>query len=199
MSKMLKFNLRKFVGMIFILVLASMAVSCNHHRNDPGRAYMGDLDMYYPVAYDAYTANPVFSDSTTMQVPPAGTIARGQIPYPYKLKSMDEQVRAGKELVNPVPAIPESLQKGKELFTICCMVCHGEKGDGNGWLYTSKRFPAKPTSLIDPFVQNKPDGEIFHVLTVGSLSGLMGSYAAQIHPENRWNIINYVRDLAKNK
>jgi len=46
-------------------------------------------------------------------------------------------------------------------------------------------------------VQNKPDGEIYHVITMGSLSGLMGPHGSQIRPDKRWMIINYVRSLAK--
>ena len=173
-------------------------MSCNHDRNQPGYAYMPD--MYYSEPYDAYTANPLFSDSLTMQAPVKGTIARGHEPaYPYKPKSADDQKLAGLELVNPIPVTPESLAKGKEQYSIFCIDCHGDKGDGKGYLYTSKRFPAQPTSLIGDLVRNKPDGEIYHVITLGSLSGLMGAHGSQISPENRWNIINYVRELEQGK
>jgi hypothetical protein len=51
--------------------------------------------------------------------------------------------------------------------------------------------------LIGDLVKNKPDGELYHVITLGSLSGLMGAHGSQISPENRWKIINYVRELEK--
>jgi mono/diheme cytochrome c family protein len=179
---------------VFAIILLLM--SCNHDRNNPGYVYMPD--MYYSEPYDAYTPNPLFRDSLTMQAPVKGTIARGHYPeYPYKPKSPEDQKRAGIELVNPVPATEEALAKGKELFEIFCTNCHGEKGDGQGYLYTSKRFPAPPASLITDPVKSKPDGEWYHVITLGSLSGLMGSHAAQIAPENRWKIILYVRELGK--
>ncbi len=63
-------------------------------------------------------------------------------------------------------------------------------------LFTSGLFPAKPTSLVEPYVQSKPDGEIFYVITYGSISGLMGPHGAQIQPDDRWSIISYVRELA---
>ena len=69
------------------------------------------------------------------------------------------------------------------------------KGDGH--LYTSKLFPAKPTSLVEAYVQNKPDGEIYYVITAGSISGLMGPHGSQIQPDDRWKIINYLRSIAK--
>jgi len=173
-----------------------MLVSCNHDRNQPGYAYMPD--MYYSEPYDAYTANPLFRDSLTMQTPVKGTIARGHQPaYMYKAKSFEDQVRAGVELINPIPVTAETIAKGKEQYGIFCISCHGEKGDGKGFLYTSQRFSAQPTSLIGDLVKNKPDGEIYHVITLGTLSGLMGPHGSQVKPENRWKIIHYVRELGK--
>lgn len=158
---------------------------------------MAELDMYYSVPYDAYTPNPVFTDSITLQAPPAGTIARGQAPYPYKPKSMDDQIRAGLELVNPVEATPEAIATGQEQYQIFCAICHGDLGDGKGYLYTSKRYSAMPRILNDDYVKSKPDGELYHVISLGTVSGLMGPHAAQIRPENRWKIIHYMRTLAK--
>jgi mono/diheme cytochrome c family protein len=185
----------KFPVIPLVAVLLFMS-ACNHDRNQPGYAYMPD--MYYSESYEAYTANPVFSDSLTMQSPVKGTIARGHYPaYPYRAKSADDQKRAGIELVNPIPPGAEAIEKGKELYTIFCINCHGVLGDGQGFLFTSKRFPAQPTSLIGDLVKNKPDGELYHVITLGSLSGLMGAHGSQIAPENRWKIIDYVRELGK--
>jgi mono/diheme cytochrome c family protein len=189
-----------FINTTKILVLIAMVLviaGCNHHRNDPGRAYMAELDMYYSVPYDAYTSNPVFSDSLTMQTPPVGTIARGQVPYPYQPKSMDDQIRAGVELVNPVEPTPEVLAEGKEQYQVYCALCHGDLGDGLGYLYTTKRFTAMPRALNDDYVGSKPDGEVYHVISLGTVSGLMGPHAGQISPQNRWKIIHYMRTLAK--
>lgn len=179
-----------------LAALMLLMMSCNHDRNHPGYAYMPD--MYYSEPYDAYTANPLFRDSLTMQAPVKGTIARGHEPaYPYKPKSFDDQKRAGLELINPVPVNAGTLAEGKELYTIFCIGCHGDQGDGKGFLFTSKRFTAQPTTLIGDRVKGLPDGEIYHVITLGSLSGLMGSHGSQIAPEDRWKIINYVRELGK--
>ena len=181
-----------------ILLAASvlLLMSCNHDRNHPGYAYMPD--MYYSESYEAFTKNPIFRDSLTMQLPVKGTIPRDHaLPYPYKAKSADDQKKAGLELVSPVVASAENLAEGKALYGIYCAMCHGDKGDGKGFLFTSKRFPAQPTSLIGDLVKSKPDGEIYHVITLGTLSGLMGAHGSQISPENRWKIIHYVRELGK--
>ncbi|MCG8580970.1 MAG: c-type cytochrome [Bacteroidales bacterium] len=183
---------QKYSLLLFILFIGIFSSSCNHDRNHPGYAYMPD--MYYSEPSSAYSDNAVFRDSITNQMPVPGTIARGKMPYPYKQKSFPDQIAAGKELKNPVPVNLVTLKRGREQYQIFCASCHGEKGDGNGHLYTSKLFSAKPTSLIEPYVQDKPDGEIFHIITVGSLSGLMGAHGSQIDKEDRWAIINYVRN-----
>jgi mono/diheme cytochrome c family protein len=181
--------------LLLMACLALTVISCRHDRNQPGYAYMPD--MYYSEAYDANTPNPVFANGLTDQAPVQGTIPRGYMPYPYKAKSADDQKRAGRELINPVAATPASIAKGKEQFTIYCEMCHGLQGKGDGFLFSSGKFTAKPTSLVDTLVQNKKDGEIYHVITVGSLSGLMGAHGSQISRENRWKIVNYVRELGK--
>ena len=189
-KKCFKYPIIPLAAVMFLMM------SCNHKRNHPGYAYMPD--MYYSEAYDPYTANPLFRDSLTMQTPVKGTVARGHSPaYTFKAKSAEDQKRAGEELVNLVPASAEALAKGKEQYDIFCVNCHGPLGDGKGFLFTSKRFPAQPTSLIGDLVKNKPDGEIYHVITLGTLSGLMGPHGAQISPENRWKIVHYVRELGK--
>ena len=184
---------------LFLIVIISglfSLTSCNHDRNHPGWAYMPD--MYYSEATEAYSENNVFRDGVANQLPVAGTISRGHMPYPYKQKSFADQILAGKELINPIPINAETLSNGKKQYEIFCASCHGLEGDGNGHLYTSKLFPLKPTTLIEAYVQNKPDGEIFHVITVGSLSGLMGAHGSQIKAEDRWEIVNYIRtELAK--
>jgi len=190
----MKHQLLKQTFLLLILVLALS--SCNKDKDHPGYAYMPD--MYYSEAYNANSDNPVLRDSMTNQMPAPGSIARGYMPYPYQPKSFDDQVAAGNELVNPIQVDSASLAVGKAQYKVFCLNCHGEAGDGNGYLYTSKLFIAKPTSLIEPYLLDKKDGEIFHIITVGSLSGLMAPHGSQIKAENRWKIINYIRnDLAK--
>lgn len=184
---------KKYSSLFLIVLISGLFVlsSCNHDRNHPGWAYMPD--MYYSEPSEAYSENEVFRDSMTNQLPVKGTIARGHMPYPYKQKSYPDQILAGKELMNPFSADQEVLTRGKKQYEIFCAACHGLAGDGNGHLYTSKLFPAKPTSLIEKYVQSKPDGEIYHIITVGSLSGLMGPHGSQIKPDDRWKIIHYIR------
>ena len=182
---------------LFFVVLTS----CNKDKNNPGYDYMGSHDMYYTKFYKAYSPNPIFKDSVTNQLPVEGTVSRGHMPFPYATKSIGDravnQTLAGMQLVNPVVYDDESVAEGKRLFNIYCSICHGKTGNGEGYLFTSGLFPAKPTSLIDSYVQNKPDGDIYYVITAGSISGLMGPHGTQVTPDERWEIINYIRSLVK--
>ena len=186
-KKICKSSFILFTGLILL-------ASCDHDRNNPGYAYMPD--MYYSEPYNAYSPNPVLNDSVTMLTPVEGTIPRGYEAYPYKRRSYPDQLKAGEELVNPVEVNAETLAGGKEQYMIFCASCHGPMGKGDGFLYKSKKFTAKPTSLVESYVQGQRDGEIYHIITMGSLSGLMGPHGGQITPENRWKIINYMRSIA---
>ncbi len=194
-------NMKYLRYLPLILVIFIALTSCDKDKNNPGYAYMGEHDMYYTKFYKAYTSNPIFKDSMTNQLPVDGTVSRGHMPFPYPTATIGDraanQALAGAELINPVPSNKETIAAGKELFSIYCKVCHGVNADGKGHLYTSGLFPAKPTSLIENYVQSKPDGEIYYVITAGSISGLMGSHAAQVLPNERWMIINYIKSLAK--
>lgn len=175
-----------------LIVMAIFLVSCSHSSKKPGRQYFSDMTT--SLAYETYSVNPVFKDGKTNQLPLAGTISRGHMPYDYAAKSADEQIRAGKELVNPTMVNETTLAKGKAQFTIYCAICHGEGGKGDGTLYTSGKFTAIPADLTSDRVRNFPEGQIFHVITCGSVSGLMGSHASQIKPENRWMIVDYIKN-----
>jgi len=189
----MKYNitLRKLFIIPAIAVTTLLFSSCNRTENSPGWVYMPDMN--YSRTYETYSKNPNFADSITMQPPVKGTIPREMIPYSYG-RTFDEQVRAGKELVNLLPLKTENLQQGKIQYEIFCSNCHGMAGKGDGYLFTSGLFIAKPFDLTSDIVQAKPIGEIFHVTTVGSVSGLMGAHGSQINPADRWKIAMYVKN-----
>lgn len=162
---------------------------------------MGELDMYYSKYYKAYSPNPVFANGFTNQLPPEGAVARGKMPFPLQGENIGEravnQSQAGTLIQNTIVVNDLILAEGKEQYEIFCANCHGDQGKGDGYLYTSKLFPAKPTSLVESYVQNKADGEIYYVITKGSISGLMGPHGNMISADNRWKIVHYLRELAK--
>ncbi len=184
----IKINIKTVLSLALVVMIFT---SCTHDRKKPGMQYMDD--MVTPIAYEDYSPNPVFSNGLTEQTPVAGTIARGKMPYPYT-RTAEGQKLAGEQLHNPYKPEKEVLLRGKEKFDIYCMICHGSGGRGDGTLYSSGKFTAKPTDLLGERVQNLPDGEIFHVITKGSISGLMGAHGSQIKPDDRWKIVTYIKN-----
>ncbi|MCF6170498.1 MAG: c-type cytochrome [Bacteroidales bacterium] len=191
----------KYSRLLFLFLVPLLMMGCKKDKNNPGYNYMGKHDMYYTKFYKAYSPNPLLPNGMTNQMPAEGAVARGKMPFPYKGSTITDRAQnqslAGLELANPITSNDAIVQEGKEQFRIFCSNCHGLQARGDGNLYTSKLFPAKPTSLVESYVQNKPDGEIYYVITMGSISGLMGPHGSQITPENRWKIIHYLRHLAK--
>ncbi len=198
-KKLYKMKSIKYISVIVLLLV--VVSSCNKDKNNPGYDYMGKQDMYYTKFYKAFSPNPVFNDSMTNQLPAEGTVPRGYMPFPFPTATIADravnQTLAGLQLTNPIVSDEQTVAEGKELYNVFCKVCHGENAKGDGHLYTSGLFPAKPTSLVDAYVQNKPDGEIYYVITAGSISGLMGPHGSQVQPDDRWKIINYLRSIAK--
>jgi mono/diheme cytochrome c family protein len=175
---------------VLLLILFMSFSGCNRDRNHPGWDYFPD--MFYSTAYETYSKNPNFEDGKTMRPPVPGTIAVGVTPFEYT-NDPASRIKAGKELVNPFLADAETTSRGKEIYTVFCLECHGIKGDGNGYLYTSGLYPLKPRDLLDAGSSKLKDGEIYHTITLGLRS--MGAHGSQIRPDDRWKVVLYIRKL----
>ena len=173
---------------LLVAVWLLLFIGCDRGPNDTGWDYFPD--MVYSPAYRTWSENPLHDDGKTMQAPVEGTIPRNMIPFQYE-KTEEDLVRAGQELINPLPHSAAVLERGQKVFTVYCMNCHGEKGDGLGHLYTSGKYLVPPTSLIAEKVVNYPDGSIYHVISRGW--GVMAEHATLIRPEDRWKVIHYIR------
>lgn len=168
--------------------------SCDRTRNDKGYEYFPD--MAHSLAYETWAESPVLPGGTTMQAPPEGSVPREMVPYPYPA-TPEGRDAAGAELVNPFQPTTEVLARGKEMYGIFCQQCHGELGDGKGSLFTSGKYVIPPSNLIRKEFKEKPSGDIYHVITRGW--GVMGAHGAQIHPDDRWKIVNYVETILQGK
>lgn len=175
---------------IIIIPIVTLLIlgSCDRTRSSTGWDYMPD--MYYSHAYETYTPNPNFGDNLTMRTPVEGTVPREMVPFAWE-KSEEDRVAAGDALVNPLEINEENLAGGREAYDIFCISCHGAAGDGQGFLYTSGRYPYPPASLINDKVKELRDGEIYHAVTVGY--GIMGAHGGMITSEDRWKIILHIR------
>lgn len=131
----------------------------------------------------------------------------GSAPYYYE-DTEEERTRAIAEILdNPFPITEAGLAKGKELYDIFCGICHGEKGDGAGYLLRDPNpaegdaggvYPAAPANfLLDEHV-NASNGRYYHAIIYGK--NVMGGYGDKLSFEERWQVIHYIRSLqAKEK
>jgi mono/diheme cytochrome c family protein len=94
---------------------------------------------------------------------------------------------------NPTVADDASLARGKELYTINCLQCHGATGEGNGPI-AAFLINFKPANLTSPVVQAKSDGSIFLTISNG-LEGRMPPLNENLLVAERWDVVNYVRTL----
>jgi mono/diheme cytochrome c family protein len=159
-------------------------------------------DMRLQLKLEPQKPNDFFTNGTTSQLPPPGTVARGKTilvadraVYPYE----DSPVLTGfvpgttnYVETNPFPITQQLLHRGQERFNIYCSPCHGREADGNG---ITKKLGVMPTvqNLQDPKFVKYADGEIFYVITHGR--NTMGAYGPNVPVEDRWAIIAYLRAL----
>ncbi len=118
-----------------------------------------------------------------------GSVARSgsELYYPREAR---EAAAARK---NPVPATPESLKKGGDLFAIYCTPCHGASGKGDGLV--SPKFVPPPDLTSADLQKARTDGYWQSYVGVGG--AVMPSYGEALSPEERWDVVNYLRTLAK--
>ena len=106
----------------------------------------------------------------------------------------------GKSLQNPVPATPESIASGKNLYGRLCAECHGDKGDGVSEMAASlSAGELKPSDLTDDqWEHGSSDGEIFVFIRDGAVgSGAMKGLNGRpgVGPTEMWNLVNYIRSI----
>lgn len=185
-------NLKTLLSVALASSIGLVACNSGGIRHNPGRIYAPD--MVYSVAYDAYTANPNFTDSQTSRPPVAGTVARGHM-LPDHLVEGD--TNAYKALTTSLRFTDDEVDEGKRLFNIYCGICHGTALDGNGPLYASGKFAAMPANLLSPANVKMSMGQIYAAMKFGK--NAMGSYASQVDEHQRWMIIAYIKKMqAKN-
>lgn len=124
----------------------------------------------------------------------------GQAPFYYE-KGEDDRIRCEKEMINnPFPITNAGLDQAKPLYNVYCGVCHGEKGDGQGYLYAGPdaKYPAAPKNFLGDDMINAGNGRYYFGIMYGK--NMMGSYADKLSFEERWQVIHYIRALqAKSK
>lgn len=100
-----------------------------------------------------------------------------------------ELVSQGSEIKNPVKPTTESLSEGKALFDINCVMCHGQTSAERGPV--GKKLLPPPPGLDQAMVKGLSDSTIFKAITFGY--GRMPVFQDKLTPQERWNLVNFVR------
>lgn len=118
------------------------------------------------------------------------------VPEPPVENTEQARIAWGETHPNPYAGVPETLERGQALFERYCAVCHGATGAGDGPLVGPGRFPQLTTlNLTLPATAARSDGYIYLMIRMGR--GMMPSYAERTTPDERWWIVNYVRQLQR--
>jgi len=94
---------------------------------------------------------------------------------------------------NPIAVSESSLAGGQKTYLKRCVACHGKTGNGDG--PDAADLGIHPAKLSDPVIRGETDGALFWKITVGKKP--MPNYGSRLSPTDRWNVINYLRTLAK--
>ena len=97
------------------------------------------------------------------------------------------------QLKNPLAGDMGALKDAKKLYLTYCAPCHGNAGKGNG--IASASLNPKPADHTSALVQSESDGSLYWKLTEGRAP--MPSYKLALPDIQRWQLINYIRSLAK--
>lgn len=189
-------NKKSIFGLALIAISVATIFSSCHDKRSRGLEYAPN--MYYPIAYNPDQKNKNFENGITAQVPPTGTTPIGFTRFDEFPNTNEGYEAASASVTNPLPVTKENLLEGKQLFVAMCGPCHGADGTGNGHIVELGKYPAPPSfvngnSSRGGSMKDLTDGKIYHTIQYGL--NLMGSYASQLSPEERWKVVMYVHKI----
>ena len=163
-------RVRWLTRIVFCVLLTGLLSSCF--------GYLWDVfpEMHYQQSYRL--------QEPPRRLPPAESV-------PVTGKAREYSFAEAAEITNPLASTPERIESGRQLFQTNCKHCHGAEGRGDGpaGLY----FEPTPQPMQGERVTERKDGEIYWILT-NSL-GNMPSFGKLLTPEERWELILYIRSL----
>ena len=101
-------------------------------------------------------------------------------------------------LTNPMPATPDSVAAGAELYARHCAMCHGPTGRGDGRLAAATAaYGARPSNLADAtWRHGGSDGEIFVAIRDGiGPDFAMDAYGGRLAEPDIWRLVNFLQGL----
>lgn len=99
-------------------------------------------------------------------------------------------------LTNPVPATEESLERGAEIYSNSCAVCHGDGGMGDG--PAAGNLDPAPAAIAHTS-QMLSDAYLFWRISEGGqgdpITSSMPAWKSTLDEQARWDVINYIQAL----
>jgi mono/diheme cytochrome c family protein len=121
---------------------------------------------------------------------------------PIKLSNGLEYQSVAPGTKDPVTASGDAIARGKTLFLNYCSNCHGPKADGHGII--SPNLTPGPRNLVvvtswgeKPFIDYMPDSRLYESITNGVPGTSMSPWIKVMTDEERWSVITYLRDRAR--
>ncbi len=176
-------NYKKLLGVVFLLLVAVVVVIC--------------LGLYDVVKIDWVSFMEVQPSYRPMEEP--RPVATGSIPIEGAA-----YIGGTGDPVNPIPTDKVSVERGRLLYSVTCIQCHGPEAKGNG--NVGFALINKPADLTGATVSAKSDGSIFLTITNGIIgkTTINGVSMDQIHMpalnenltvRDRWDLVNFIRSL----
>ena len=104
---------------------------------------------------------------------------------------------AAAAIKNPVAATPQSVTAGQETYRKSCAPCHGIKAEGGSG---NDLIPASPDLTDEMWDHGSTDGAIFDNVKNGVAPDFnMTPWKDQLKDDEIWNVVNYLRSIAKKK
>ena len=95
---------------------------------------------------------------------------------------------------NPVKSSSESVARAKKWWNLDCVMCHGASGDGKGDIAKDMKLNMADFTNANT-LKDRSDGEIYYIIKNGHND--MTAEGPRIKAEEGWDLVNYVRSLAK--
>lgn len=99
--------------------------------------------------------------------------------------------------VNPIPADDKvSVERGRLLYSVTCLQCHGVEGRGDGNIGFALANP--PANLTSAIISAKSDGSYFLTITNGVIINeqiRMPALNENLTIRDRWDVVNFIRSL----
>ena len=98
------------------------------------------------------------------------------------------------KLKNPWISTPELVAKGKELYSVQCVACHGAEGHGNGPAASALNPPPRNFTSLAGWKNGRKPTMVFKTLKEGLPPSAMASYST-LPADDRWALTHYVLSI----